>query len=1645
MNLEKIYLSPRQKAWPLAELQLAVAYFSHPLMDMKNLITCLLFFTSMTFTADMSAQITGPDVVCVGQTATFVLDSDPCIADIEWMEIAGYYEIIGPENNFEVDIHFYTATPVIEVCVRYFNTCESKVEEKCHIVEVIELPPTTVEEDLCIGGCTVVAGEQFCDPGVYEVNLTSVQGCDSLVIVILNPVGPYVADLGQIIIGCNDPIEICGQTYGSPGVYSIYCPGNGTCDSIFTVELIGEPVIAEAGPDIELDCSEQGILFGNDSSTGSEFIYLWTTVNGFILNGETTLNPNVLGSAWYYLKVTNFITGCEAIDSVFAHPGGDPLYIEIDPAELSCSETETSLNAIVLGGNGSEIFEWSTTNGNIVSGENTLNPVIDAPGRYCLAAFNAACIDVRCIEVEEVGDLAINGPVVFCFLGEPVTHTVSVCPEFNATSLFLQVDTASAIEIVLAPGETEYEWTNVVDSQLTLSAWAIDANDNYSDTVSLMLDYDFLDVSLELVIDSVTCEGIHLNDSLTIGGNPGTITTEWSTGGSTPPVITQPGSVSVIETFVVNGCQLVDTLEITDGMFLECSEIQGQVLVDENDNCLTDVGEMPLSDWLVAAEGTNGIFYGTTDSDGFYSIAVPPGNYIVTLTPGSNVYDVCSNDVLVALPNANSTTVVHFSVFEKAPCPVMTVDISNNILRRCADNNFFFVKYCNEGTATATDAYVEVTLDPDLTFVFSPTNYTHVGGQLYSFDIGNLDPDECGEFWFQAFLDCDVEIAETHCTEAHIFPDEACLPKNPLWSGASLEVQASCSDSTRFTITNVGSAMVTVPLGFLVIEDAVMYRPGEVGLLAPGESTVVSFPANGSTRRIEVEQEPHHPFPNVPVAWVEGCGDNIAGSFSKGFVNQRFLGDPELYLDTDCTQNQAPFDPNDKQGFPLGYAEDHFVKKENQIEYLIRFQNTGNDTAVNVILLDTLDEKLDLTTLRPGAASHFYEYEIYGTGILKVAFPNINLPDSAADYTGSQGFVQFIVSPNENVLPGDVIENSADIYFDANPPVKTNTTHHTIEKPRVYAVQNAAVCEGGAFNGVTITTDTMLVETINFVLYDSLIFYNLQALPIMETAVSANVCEGESYLFNGETLTQAGTYQADLMAENGCDSTVVLTLSVNENASHELSAEICAGSSYEFYGQELFEEGTYQHLLLTTNGCDSLIELQLSVAEGFETILSETMCKGNSMEFHGQTLSSTGVYEAMLTSLEGCDSLVVLDLEILENSGENLSATICEGDSYEFNGQVLTTEGFYETNIIAANGCDSLVTLDLTFFENMPTEIAAQICEGSEYVLGSQTISNSGEYEEIFTSINGCDSIVLLTLEVTDNINEDLFINICDGDSFEFDGEMLTEEGHYETTTISSEGCDSTTVLMLELLPVYDIVRPAMICYGDSAEFNGQNYFESGIYSTTLSSVHGCDSTVTLDLTVLDSLGSDFSAVICEGEQFDFNGEMLTEPGTYETIYSASMGCDSTLVLYLEVEPVFADTFTQQVQYGEEFNGIPIYSDTVFVENLTAHNGCDSIVTTYVSTFTNTSEKFTDAVDLRVYPNPTDGHFYLQFVLGEMQNLRVEILDVIGQQVVHASQKRLYSTGDHFIEINGSDWAAGVYLVRVQFDNGVVTNRVVVD
>ena len=142
----------------------------------------------------------------------------------------------------------------------------------------------------------------------------------------------------------------------------------------------------------------------------------------------------------------------------------------------------------------------------------------------------------------------------------------------------------------------------------------------------------------------------------------------------------------------------------------------------------------------------------------------------------------------------------------------------------------------------------------------------------------------------------------------------------------------------------------------------------------------------------------------------------------------------------------ASVDPNDKE--VAEGAAINISQAGDYLHYTIRFQNTGNAPAVNVVIKDSLSDNLDWNSMTPITASHPYRTVVNKGNKAEFIFDNINLPDKISDEPASHGFIAFKIRPKASIAVGETILNNVGIYFDFNPPVITNTVSTTVINPR---------------------------------------------------------------------------------------------------------------------------------------------------------------------------------------------------------------------------------------------------------------------------------------------------------------------------------------------------------------------------------------------------------------------------------------------------------------------------------------------------------------------------------------------------------------------------------------------------------------------
>ena len=526
---------------------------------------------------------------------------------------------------------------------------------------------------------------------------------------------------------------------------------------------------------------------------------------------------------------------------------------------------------------------------------------------------------------------------------------------------------------------------------------------------------------------------------------------------------------------------------------------------------------------------------------------------------------------------------------------------------------------------------------------------------------------------------------------------------------------------------------------------------------------------------------------------------------------------------------------------------------------------------------------------------------------------------------------------------------------------------HLMVHPTYNDTVNVEICEGEYFNEYGFHENTPGIYTHSgHSQYgcDSIFSINLRVNPIYDITIHEQICEGSQYIGYGFEETQTGLYTHIEQSVHNCDSIFKLDLLVNPIYDTLIVDSICIGATYNQNGFLEQETGIYSQHLYSYKGCDSIVGLNLKVVHFIDTIYAE-ICQGERYELNNFNENESGIYIDSLQSMWGCDSIVVLNLTVHPTYNDTIFAETCDNIPYTQNGFNADTTGCYTQYLQSIHGCDSIVTLNLTVYPTYIYPLNKEICEGEVYIDHGFWLTYPGTFLiSSYTSCHGCDSLFVLNLTVNSTYDQLIVVNICEGDTFRYEGYdnlVAWESGMYRDVIESSKGCDSAKTVMLTVNPTYIDTIFASICDNEGAySENGFNETATGIYSQTLTSVMGCDSVVVLDLMVRETYTNIISAEICEGEQYSFGDNQLSASGIYTHQFQTIYGCDSIVELHLFVYPKYQENLQKWIcnnsnYVDENFNES---EEGTYSVQYTTINGCDSIITLnlFISDYSDTIE-----------------------------------------------------------------------------------------
>ena len=504
--------------------------------------------------------------------------------------------------------------------------------------------------------------------------------------------------------------------------------------------------------------------------------------------------------------------------------------------------------------------------------------------------------------------------------------------------------------------------------------------------------------------------------------------------------------------------------------------------------------------------------------------------------------------------------------------------------------------------------------------------------------------------------------------------------------------------------------------------------------------------------------------------------------------------------------------------------------------------------------------------------------------------------------------------------------------------------------PAATGTEFATICQGESylFNGMQYNMPGIYEETIALPTgCDSIAQLNLTVIDSYTETLNETICDGESFTVGGQSFTTSDTYTVDLTAVNGCDSTVTLNLTVLDVLLETDFQTICDGETYTHDGNDYNITGVYNHPYIASNGCDSTYQLNLTVLPNSIQTLNPTICAGDTYSFGGNDYSTTDTYIVTLTAANGCDSVTTINLTVEDQITSTEDVFLCDGESITIDGTMIDAAGPYVFNYTSVGGCDSIATVNVTVGDPIVTDLTETICQGLTYTVGTDVFDMTGMYTVVLQAENGCDSTVNLNLTVTDPPVSTTEVTICEGDSYTFNGFDYTVSGTYSDDLVTPEGCDSIATLVLSVTATITNTINPTICTGTVFSIGGDDLTTTGQYEYTFVSAAGCDSVVTVNLLVEDALINELTETICEGETFPVGGNNYATTGMYEDSFITAEGCDSIVRLDLTVIPTVFTSLTERICAGEVFNvgGTDYDASGIFTTTIPAASGCDSVIT----------------------------------------------------------------------------------------------------
>lgn len=654
---------------------------------------------------------------------------------------------------------------------------------------------------------------------------------------------------------------------------------------------------------------------------------------------------------------------------------------------------------------------------------------------------------------------------------------------------------------------------------------------------------------------------------------------------------------------------------------------------------------------------------------------------------------------------------------------------------------------------------------------------------------------------------------------------------------------------------------------------------------------------------------------------------------------------------------------------------------------------------------------------------------------------------------------------------------------------------------------------------------------------------------------SLTASSGTDYLWSTGETTQSisvnnpGTYSVTVTNSNGCSNSATQTVSLMEQPTILGNNHICSGQSTTLSASgsgsyawsngastsfiTVNTPGNYTVTVTLPNGCSSSATVNVSVGTTpTPTILgSTTFCQGQSSTLtanggvsyawsnggtgNSVSVSQSGIYTVTATNAEGCSATANVTVTVNPLPSVNISgnSSFCQGDNVTLTATgastyvwsnastnasiTVSSAGNYTVSGTDANGCSNIATKTVSVNPTYNTPLTHSICQGESYNFYGQNLTTAGTYTHTLQTINGCDSVLTLTLALkalpTPAITGST--SLCQGQTTTLTANggvsylwsnastnnsiSVSQSGIYTVTATNAEGCSAiaNVTVTVNPTPSINISGNTTLCAGNSTTLTASgsdSYSWStgdntasvsisafGVYTVTGTSTEGCSNTATVTVLVSQSPVITITGAtdICVGESTTltaYGGETylwsdgttantltVGMAGTYQVIGYNAAGCNAMASATVNVwQPATSEFSIECPDSCYAWNGESYFQSGDYTQTLQTVHGCDSVVTLHltITVGIDNHENF----NFKVYPNPTNVVVNVECAMNNTQfgDMKLQLVDAYGRLVDVV--ETMCTSSLQTIQIDLSRYAKGVYFIKAVTNGKTIAVRKVV-